>query len=159
MDLSDTNLDSLPAGVFANLSGLTDLNLSDNLLLQTADWRVGIFDGLDSLQTLRLANVGYTGRGIQILHDDIFRGLGNLRELDMRPTTTTPHLASPLAFLPLTSLETYNGQPYVRPADPPRSLTATMSDRMSGDPEDGSPRGSHHGRPGSRSVTGGAGRD
>ena len=59
----------------------------------------------------------------------------------MRPTTTTPHLASPLAFLPLTSLETYNGRPYTRPADPPRNLTATMSDRMIGEPEEGSLKG------------------
>ena len=44
----------------------------------------------------------------------------------MRPSS--PLLAAPRSLRPLTSLVTYNGEPYTRPADPPRNLTATMSD-------------------------------
>ena len=128
--LNDTRLDSLPGGVFADLARLITLELSDNRLLQTSDWPVRPFDGLDSLQILRLANTGYEGRGIQFVNtdrfEDFFVGLASLRVLDVRPST--PLLSAPRSFLPLTSLETYNGRPYTRPADPPRNLTATMSD-------------------------------
>ncbi|WP_420445741.1 fibronectin type III domain-containing protein [Candidatus Poriferisodalis sp.] len=130
LDLSDTSLDSLPSDVFDSLGSLVELDLSDNQFLQTADWPAGIFDGLDSLETLRLANVGYEGRGIQFInnshYNDFFDGLANLRELDVRPST--PHLGAPLALVPLTSLVTYNTQPYARPVDAPQNLTATMSD-------------------------------
>ena len=130
LDLSDTSLQSLSSGVFADLDSLITLDLSDNWLLQTSAWPVGAFDGLDSLQVLRIANVGYEGRGIQFVNtdrfEDFFAGLGNLRVLDVRPAT--PLLGVPLALLPLTSLLTYNGAPYTRPVDPPRNLRATMSD-------------------------------
>ncbi|WP_420622309.1 fibronectin type III domain-containing protein [Candidatus Poriferisodalis sp.] len=130
LDLSDTSLDSLPPGIFANLGSLTELDLSDNHLLMSSDWHAGIFDGLDSLETLRLANVGYEGRGIQFINNNhyngFFEGLGNLRELDVGPST--PHLGAPLAFVPLTSLVTYNGQPYTRPVAAPQNLTAAISD-------------------------------
>ena len=130
LDLSDTSLDSLPSGIFANLTSLTELDLSDNRHLGSSDWPASVFDGLDSLETLRLANVAYKGRGIKFVNNDFyngfFEGLGNLRELDVRPST--PHQGAPLAFVPLTSLVTYNGQPYVRPVDAPQNLTATMSD-------------------------------
>ena len=116
LDLSGTSLQSLSSGVFADLDSLTTLDLSDNWLLQTSDWPVGTFDGLDSLQVLRIANVGYEGRGIQFVNtnrfEDFFRGLDSLRNLDVRPST--PRLGVPRSLLPLTSLVTYNGEPYTR---------------------------------------------
>ena len=87
---------------------------------------VGVFDGLDKLEVLRIANAGYQDRGINLLDDDILGNLGNLRELDVRPSK--PHLAAPRSLMPLTSLVTYNGASYTRPADPPKNLTATMED-------------------------------
>ena len=76
---------------------------------------------MTSLETLRLRDVGYQDRGVwRRFHPDLFQDQGSLRELDVRPST--PHLAAPLSFLPLTGLSTYNGQPYTRPAAPPENL-------------------------------------
>ena len=128
--LNDTSLESLPGGAFADLASLITLDLSDNRLLQTSDWPVRPFDGLGSLQILRLANTGTEGSGIAFVNtdhfEDFFAGLGSLRVLDVRPST--PLLGVPRSFLPLTSLETYNGESYTRPADPPRNLGAFMGD-------------------------------
>ena len=125
LDISDTHLLSLSIGIFEGLSNLTELDLSDTLL-QRNSVPVGAFDGLDNLEVLRIANAGYMGRGINLLHDDILGNLGNLRELDVRPSQ--PHLAAPRSLMPLASLTTYNGASYTRPADPPKNLTANMED-------------------------------
>ena len=119
LDLSDTHLLSLSSGIFEGLDNLTELDLSDTLL-QRGSVPVGVFDGLDNLEVLRIANAGYQDRGIHLLDDDIFKNLVNLRELDVRPSQ--PHLAAPRSLLPLTSLTTYNGQTYTRPAKPPLNL-------------------------------------
>ena len=78
---------------------------------------VGVFDGLDNLEILRIRNAGYEGGGINLLDDDIFRDLDTLRVLEVRPSK--PHLAAPRSLMPLTSLERYNGRdfyPAARPA-------------------------------------------
>ena len=138
LDLSDAGLDSLPDGIFDSLDGLIELDLSHNRHLQAGNWHPDIFAGLHSLETLRLNNMSYRGRGITFVnngfYNNLFDGLDSLTELDVRPST--PHLGAPLAFVPLTSLTTYNGAPYTRPAAAPRNLTAAMSDRMSDDPTD-----------------------
>ncbi len=130
LDLSDTGLDTLPHGIFDSLTGLIELDLSHNRHLQAADWHPDIFAGLHSLETLRLNNMSYRGRGITFVnngfYNNLFDGLDSLTELDVRPAT--PHLGAPLALAPLTSLATYNGAPYTRPAATPQNLTATMSD-------------------------------
>ena len=69
---------------------------------------VGVFDGLDSLEILRIANAGYLGRGINFVDEDIFSGLVNLRELDVGPIRPPDDVLAPL-----TSLETLNGEDYV----------------------------------------------
>ena len=120
LDLSDTHLLSLSSGIFEGLDNLTELDLSDTLL-QRGSVPVGVFDGLDNLEVLRIANAGYQDRGIHLLDDDIFKNLVNLRELDV-PGPSQPHLAAPRSLLPLTSLTTYNGQTYTRPAKPPLNL-------------------------------------
>ena len=94
-------------GIFGGLDTLVELDLSDTLLDSTAV-PVGVFDGLDSLEVLRIANAGYLGRGIKFVDEDIFRGLDTLRELDVRPSSNPP--GDVLA--PLTSLVTLNGQGY-----------------------------------------------
>ena len=129
LDISHTGLMSLDLGVFEGLDNLVELNLSDTSL-QRDSVPVGVFDPLDNLEVLRLKDAGYLGRGIHFFDDDIFRGLGNLRVLDMRPSNS--YLTAPRAFMPLTSLETYNGRTYIRALDPPHNLTATMS-TFSGD--------------------------
>ncbi|WP_419551429.1 fibronectin type III domain-containing protein [Candidatus Poriferisodalis sp.] len=130
LDLSDAGLDTLPDGIFDSLTGLIELDLSHNRHLRAGNWHPDIFGRLHSLETLRLNNMSYRGRGIKFVnstfYNNLFDGLDSLTELDVRPST--PHLGAPLAFVPLTSLTTYNGAPYVRPADAPRSLTAAISD-------------------------------
>ena len=106
LDLSDTNLLNLNRGIFGGLDTLVELDLSDTLLDSTAV-PVGVFDGLDSLEILRIANAGYEGRGINFVDEDIFRGLDTLRELDVRPIRPPDDV-----LVPLTSLETLNGQDY-----------------------------------------------
>ena len=126
LDISHTPLMSLDLGVFEGLDNLVELDLSDTSL-QRGTVPVGVFDGLSNLEVLRLTNEAEHYEGaFSDLDDDLFRVLGNLRELDVRPST--PHLAAPRSLMPLTSLETYNGQSYTRPADPPKNLTATMED-------------------------------
>ena len=106
LDLSDTNLLNLNRGIFGGLDTLVELDLSDTLLDSTAV-PVGVFDGLDSLEILRIANAGYEGRGINFVDEDIFRGLDTLRELDVWPIRPPDDV-----LVPLTSLETLNGQDY-----------------------------------------------
>ena len=106
LDLSDTNLLNLNRGIFGGLDTLVELDLSDTLLDSTAV-PVGVFDGLDSLEILRIANAGHEGRGINFVDEDILRGLDTLRELDVWPIR--PHDD---VLVPLTSLETLNGQDY-----------------------------------------------
>ena len=57
---------------------------------------------------------------VSILDDNIFAGMADLRELDVRPSD--PLRDSPRSFLPLVTLTTYNGQAYTRPADPPANF-------------------------------------
>ena len=106
LDLSDTNLLNLNRRIFGGLDTLVELDLSDTLLDSTAV-PVGVFDGLDSLEILRIANAGYRGRGINFVDEDIFRGLNTLLELDVGPIRPPDDV-----LVPLTSLETLNGQGY-----------------------------------------------
>ena len=115
--------------VFAPLGNLVELDLSGTDLTYLP---LGMFDGLTGLRTLLIADSGNPDHGDggahPILHRDVFKDLGNLRELDLRPDEDDPLHASPLAFRPLTSLETYNGRPYAKrvcrrtcaPPSPPR---------------------------------------
>ena len=117
LDISHTGLMSLDLGVFESLSNLVELDLSDTHL-QRGTVPVGVFDPLDNLEVLRLTNLGeHSENTFSNLDDYIFRGLFILRELDVGDSN--PLRDSPLSLLPLTSLVTYNGQPYTRPADPP----------------------------------------
>ena len=122
LDLPNGRGTGLKVGDFAGLSGLTRLDLS-GYGLGGHGWNqlpVGVFDGLGNLKVLRIADAGYQDSGIHLLDKDIFKNLGNLRELDVRPSE--PHLFAPLTLMPLTSLTTYKGQPYDRPAEPPENL-------------------------------------
>ena len=129
--LSDTSLQSLPSGAFAGSESLITLDLSDNWLLDTSDWPVRPFDGLDSLQILRLANTGAM-RDAASNSSTPTASRTSSRASPICGCWTcgpaTPLLGVPRSFLPLTSLETYNGEPYTRPADPPRNLGAFMGD-------------------------------
>ena len=117
LDISHTGLMSLDLAVFRGLLKLVELDLSDTSL-QRRTVPVGVFDPLDNLEVLRLTNLAeHYENTFSNLDDYIFRDLGNLRELDVGDST--PHRDSPRSLLPLTSLTTYNGQPYTRPADPP----------------------------------------
>ncbi|WP_423916327.1 fibronectin type III domain-containing protein [Candidatus Poriferisodalis sp.] len=122
--------DSCDSISWQDMAAIAELDLSDNRHLRAGDWPADTFDGLDSLETLRLANMSYRGRSIKFVNNDfyngLFDGLANLRELDVRPST--PHLGAPLALAPMTSLVTYNTQPYARPIAAPQNLTATISD-------------------------------
>ena len=92
------------------LENLVELDLSGTDLWQLPR---GMFDGLTGLRTLLIADSGHSDHGdggtSLIQHRHVFRDLANLRVLDLRPDEDDPLDASPLAFLPLTSLETYNG--------------------------------------------------
>ena len=104
LDISHTHLMSLDRSVFDGLDNLVELDLTDTLL-RARYVPVGVFDDLDSLEILRMAYGGYQDRGITFVDEDIFRGLGNLRELDVRPIRPPDDVLAPL-----TSLETLNGQ-------------------------------------------------
>ena len=120
LDISHTGLMSLGLGVFEGLSNLEVLDLSDTLL-QRLTVPVGVFDGLDNLEVLRLTNLGeHYENTFSNLDDDLFFNQSFLRELDVRPSN--PLRDSPRSLLPLTSLVTYNGRPYTRPADPPANF-------------------------------------
>ena len=119
LDLSHTSLLSLDIGIFEGLGNLVELDLSDTRL-QKLYVPVGVFDPLDNLEVLRLSNespIGGYQRTFSNLDDDFFRGLVNLRELDVGDST--PLRDSPRSLLPLSGLTTYNGRSYTRPADPP----------------------------------------
>ena len=85
LDINDTHLMSLSRGIFEDLSNLIELDLN-NTLLQSDSVPVGAFDGLYSLEILRIADGGYEDGGINLRDQDIFRGLDNLRVLDVRPS-------------------------------------------------------------------------
>ena len=125
LDISHTSLLSLNRDVFDGLSNLEVLDLSDTRL-QAGTVPVGVFDDLGgSLEVLRLTNESSVGGGVyrtsfSVLHDDFFDGLADLRELDLGDSD--PLRDSPLSLWPLTALETYNGQPYTRPAAQPQNL-------------------------------------
>ena len=122
LDLSHTGLLNLDRGVFDGLDNLIKLDLSDTSL-QRSSVPVGVFDDVPNLEVLRLTNessIGGYRRSFSNLDEDIFRDLVNLRELDVGDST--PLRDSPRSLLPLTVLETYNGQPYTRPADPPANF-------------------------------------
>ena len=113
--------------VFAPLENLVELDLSGTDLWQLPR---GMFDGLTGLRTLLIADSGHSDHGdggtSPIQHRHVFRDLANLRVLDLRPDEDDPLDASPLAFLPLTSLETYNGRPYAQPPGMPENLSYTI---------------------------------
>ena len=120
LDISHNHLMSLDRGVFDGLDNLTHLDLSDTSL-QKLYVPVGVFDPLDNLEVLRLSSEAqYYRRSFSNLDDDLFMGLANLEELDVGEST--PLRDSPRSLLPLTSLETYNGRSYTRPADPPANF-------------------------------------
>ena len=120
LDISHTSLQNLNLGVFEGLDQLIELDLSDTSL-QRGTVPVGAFDPLDNLEVLRITNLAeHYENAFSNLGDDIFEGLDNLLELDVRPST--PLRDSPLSLLPLTSLTTLNGRPYTRPADPPANF-------------------------------------
>ena len=122
LDLSHTDLLKLDRGVFDGLDNLVELDLSDTRL-QRGTVPVGVFYDVPNLEVLRLSNespIGGYRRSFSNLNDDFFRGLGNLRELDVR--ASNPLRDSPRSLLPLTSLTTLNGRPYTRLADPPANF-------------------------------------
>ena len=120
LDISHTGLMSLDLAVFRGLLKLVELDLSDTSL-QRRTVPVGVFDGLFDLEVLRITNLGeYYENTFSNLDDDLFFNQSFLRELDVRPSN--PLRDSPRSLLPLTALETYNGQPYTRPADPPANF-------------------------------------
>ena len=122
LDLSHTDLLKLDLGVFEGLDNLIELDLSDTSL-QRSSVPVGVFDDVPNLEVLRLTNessIGGYRRSFSNLNDDFFRGLSDLRELDVGDST--PLRDSPRSLLPLTSLTTLNGQAYTRPADPPANF-------------------------------------
>ena len=122
LDISHTGLMSLDLGVFEGLDNLVELDLSDTSLSASNNRvPVGVFDPLDNLEVLRITNLAeHYENAFSNLDDDFFRGLVNLRELDVRPST--PLRDSPRSLLPLSSLTTYNGRAYARPADPPANF-------------------------------------
>ena len=123
LDLSHTDLLKLDLGVFDGLDDLVELDLSDTSLGRSGV-PVGVFDPLSgSLEVLRLSNessIGGYRTTFSNIGDDFFQGLGNLEFLDLG--ASNPLRDSPRSLLPLTALETYNGQAYTRPADPPANF-------------------------------------
>ena len=122
LDISHTGLLNLDRGVFDGLDNLVELDLGDTRL-QARYVPVGVFDDVPNLEVLRLTNessIGGYRRSFSNLNEDIFRGLADLRELDLG--ASNPLRDSPRSLLPLTALETYNGQAYTRPADPPANF-------------------------------------
>ena len=122
LDLSHTDLLNLDLGVFEGLDNLEVLDLSDTSL-QRRTVPVGVFDDVPNLEVLRLSNESPTGgyrTTFSNLDDDLFRGLADLRELDLG--ASNPLRDSPRSLLPLMVLETYNGKSYTRPADPPANF-------------------------------------
>ena len=71
----------LKAGDFAGLSGLTRLDLSQ-YILSLQQLPVGVFDGLDSLESLDLSHTDLLN-----LDRGVFEGLDNLVELDLSDTS------------------------------------------------------------------------
>ena len=117
IDLSGTELSELHVGAFDGLFKLADLNMSDTQLERLP---LGVFDSLTDLGVLLVRNAGF-GEGVwSRFHPDLFKNQGDLRNLDVRPST--PLQAAPLSFKPLTDLETYNGQLYTRPVAEPENL-------------------------------------
>ena len=130
-----THLDLSNAGIYHNfnhaspvLTGLLDplvnlveLDLSGN----DFSWAIEpeFFDELTNLEVLRLGDLELQ----PVLHPDTFSGLANLRKLDMRGYAEDDSIdalsTSPEAFLPLTSLQTYNGAAFTR-REPPQNLDA-----------------------------------
>ena len=125
LDISHTSLLSLNRDVFDGLSNLEVLDLSDTRL-QAGTVPVGVFQPMaGSLEVLRLTNESSVGGGVyrtsfSVLPDEFFSGLGDLRELDLGDSD--PLRDSPLSLWHLTALETYNGQPFTRPAEQPLNL-------------------------------------
>ena len=122
LDLSHTDLLKLDRGVFDGLDNLIELDLGDTRL-QAGTVPVGVFDDVPNLEVLHLSNESLIGgyrRSFSNLNDDFFTGLGNLRELDVG--ASTPLRDSPRSLMPLTSLTTYNGRSYTRPADEPANF-------------------------------------
>ncbi len=79
-----------------------------------------VFDPLGNMEVLRITNLAeHYENALSVLDDDIFRGLGSLRELDVRPNT-------PLRPRPGPSCldRSYDAQrPVLHPAaDPPENV-------------------------------------
>lgn len=129
LDLSDTHLhadwesggDDGWTGLFDPLVNLRVLDLSNNQMVGYLPQR--LFSELGSLEVLRMRDLHLWPR----LPEGAFEGLGSLRELDLRGYYESvfdrygpayvwfgdegpwnPRFGSPFAFVPLTSLETYN---------------------------------------------------
>ena len=122
LDISHTSLLKLDLGVFDGLDDLVELDLSDTRL-SGLNMPVGVFDDVSNLEVLRLSNespIGGYRTTFSNIGDDFFRGLADLRELDVRPSN--PLRDSPRSLLPLLNLTTYNGRSYTRPADQPANF-------------------------------------
>ena len=77
LDLSNNQLQTLPATIFNGLDNLMFLSLSNNQL-QAQTLPADIFNGLNNLLALSLR-----GNQLQTLPDEIFSGLNNLRALSL----------------------------------------------------------------------------
>ena len=89
----------LKAGDFAGLSGLTRLDLSQ-YILSLQQLPVGVFDGLDSLESLDLSHTGLLN-----LDRGVFEGLDNLVELDLSDTRLQRGTVPVGVFSALSNLE------------------------------------------------------
>ncbi len=151
LDLSNSRLSGYFGGTltgvdpwgdaFAPLTNLVELDLSGNEFFDVMP--ENLFDDLGNLEILRLKD----NRLYPRLADGVFNGLGSLRELDLRGFSVDPsgmyevhrkrawdpRKGSPLAFIPLTSLVTYNVDPaapyatnnYTQPPPSPQNLSFT----------------------------------
>ena len=103
LDISHTGLLNLDRGVFDGLDNLVELDLGDTRL-QARYVPVGVFDDVPNLEVLRLTNespIGGYRTTFSNIGDDFFRGLADLRELDLG--ASNPLRDSPRSLLPLTS--------------------------------------------------------
>ena len=81
VDLNNNNLTSLPAGVFDSLRSLENLYLANNDLGSLPE---GVFDNLSNLESLFVQ-----GNSLSGLDSDVFEGLSSLEHLDLSSNDLT----------------------------------------------------------------------